>query len=605
LAESSITTSVTGLPPSLTEALTTLFALGREVTSVLDLDELLQKIPQLIARITKFEAFAVYLLDPQRDELTIAYSVGYSDEIARTLHLKVGHGLVGAAVAAGQPLLVNDVHADPRYVEAVPGSNAELVVPLRRKGRVIGALNLLSHTAGQFTDTDEAVLRQFAAHVAVAIENARLFEHEREYTSTLETLSDIAREFGAILNLDELLTRIANLTRRIIDYRTFGILLVNDDTQELDIKVAVRYGDKVTLPRLKLGEGLIGYAALHKEVVLVPDVSTDPRYVKVVDETRSELVIPLLLKDRCIGVFDVESPELDAFSKSDVEILTLLASQAAVAIENARLYETIRANEIRLEKELRFAERVQAALLPTELPVRLKGVDVAARFTPARELGGDLYDFLAPDSHSLVIAVGDVSGKGVAAALYSAFAGELVRSRTFRRRYAPERFTPAGVLASMNTILHERQLEEYYCTLCYALFDFKRRTLTLANSGLPYPIRSVAAAERKAGDAEANHASQIELPGLPLGAFPGSSYDEMTFELARGDTYVFCTDGVFEASDGLGGEFGVKRLLRVVDEARHKPARELVDAIFAAVQEFRGDTPPNDDMTAVVLKITG
>src|SRR5690606_21113882 len=155
----------------------------------------------------------------------------------------------------------------------------------------------------------------------------------------------------------------------------------------------------------------------------------------------------------------------DAFKKNHVEILTLLASQSAVAIENARLYETIRANEVRLEKELRFAQRVQTALLPSELPVRLKGGDVAARFAPARELGGDLYDFVVPDSHSLVVAVGDVSGKGVPAALYSAFAGELVRSRTFRRRYTAVRSSPAGVLASMNTILHERRLEEYYCTL--------------------------------------------------------------------------------------------------------------------------------------------
>ena len=209
----------------------TLFELGREVTSVLDLDELLQKIPQLIARITKFQAFAVYLLDPRGEELSIAYSVGYPDDVVWTLRVKVGQGLVGAAVAEGQPILVNDVHADPRYVEAVPGSNAELVVPLRRKGRVIGALNLLSDTAGQFTEIDETMLRQFGAHVAVAIENARLFEHEREYTSTLETLAEIGREFGAILNLDELLTRIANLTRRVIDYRTFGILLVNEETQ--------------------------------------------------------------------------------------------------------------------------------------------------------------------------------------------------------------------------------------------------------------------------------------------------------------------------------------------------------------------------------------
>ena len=224
------------------EALTALFALGREVTSVLDLEELLQKIPELISRITKFKAFAVYLLDPKKNELTVAYSVGYPPEIARTLRIKVGEALVGAAVADGLPLLVNDVHADPRYVEAVPGVKAELVVPLRRKGRVIGALNLLSETAGQFTLVDEAVLRQFGANVAVAIENARLLEHEREYAATLETLAEVGREFGSILNLDELLTRLASITRRVVDYRTFGILLLNEETQELEMKTAVPSG---------------------------------------------------------------------------------------------------------------------------------------------------------------------------------------------------------------------------------------------------------------------------------------------------------------------------------------------------------------------------
>jgi sigma-B regulation protein RsbU (phosphoserine phosphatase) len=580
-------------PPNIRELVITLFELGREITSVLNLDELLHKIPQLIARITNFQAFAVYLLDARGEELTIAYAVGYPDDVVWTLRVKVGEGLVGTAVAEGQPILVNDVHTDPRYREAVPGSNAELVVPLRRKGRVIGALNLLSDTKGQFTAIDEMLLRQFGAHVAVAIENARLFEHEREYTGTLETLSEIGREFGAILNLDELLRRIANLTRRLIDYRTFGILLLNERTGELEMKVAERYGDKITVPRVKLGHGIVGYAALHKVAVNVPDVSVDPRYIKLVDDARSELVIPLMLQDRCVGVFDLESPELDAFSKSHVDILTLLASQAAVAIENAQLYERIRSNEKRLEKEIRFAQRVQAGLLPVELPKRMKGIDVAARLEPARGLGGDFYDFLAPEPNSLVVAVGDVSGKGVAAALYSAFAGELVRSRTFRRRYAPERFTPAGVLMSSNTILYERQLEEYYCTLCYALFDIKRRIVTIANSGLPYPVRC-------SGDV----ISQVEIPGVPLGLFAGSTYDEVYFDLVPGDVYVFCSDGVYDANDWRGHEFGLERLLEIVSETRQLPAREIVNAIFMAVHEFRGDTAPNDDMTAVALRIT-
>ena len=575
------------------EALTALFALGREVTSVLDLEELLQKIPELISRITKFKAFAVYLLDPKGQELTIAYSVGYPAEVARTLRVKVGEGLVGSAVADGLPLLANDVHADPRYVEAVPGSNAELVVPLRRKGRVIGALNLLSENIGQFTLVDEAVLRQFGANVAVAIENARLLEHEREYTSTLETLAEVAREFGSILNLDELLAHLASVTRRVVDYRTFGILLVNEETQELEMKTAVRYGDQRVPTRIKIGDGLVGYAALHKEPVLVSDVSKDPRYIPVVEDIRSELVVPLLVQDRCIGVFDLESPELEAFKKSDVQVLTLLASQAAVAIENARLIQTIRVNEVRLEKEIRFAQRVQTALLPTELPKRFKGVDVAARFEPAYELGGDFYDFLTPEPQSLVIAVGDVSGKGVPAALYSAFAGELVRSRTFRCRYTSDRSSPAGVLASMNTILYERQLEPYYCTLCYAAFDLKRRSVVLANSGLPYPVRC-------SGDS----AAQIVLPGVPLGSFAGSSYDDVSFELLAGDVYVFCSDGVFETTDNRGREFGVERLTKIVLESRKLPARTIVELVFNAVTDFRGELPVKDDMTVVALRLT-
>ena len=587
-------------PANLREIVATLFDLGREVTSVLDLEELLQKIPQLISRLTHFHAFAAYLLDDKAGELRVAYSVGYPENVAHGLRLKIGQGLVGTAVLEGRPVVVNDVQSDPRYLEAVPGSKAELVVPLRRKGNVIGALNLLSDQVGQFTEIDEMVMRQFGAHVAVAIENARLFEHERRYTSTLETLAEIGHEFASILNLDELLTRIANLTRRVVDYRTFGILLINDDTKELEMKVAVRYGEQATVPRIKVGLGLTGYAALHKQSVLVPDVSKDPRYIPLVEDARSELVIPLLLKDRCIGVFDLESPELDAFKKSDEEILTLLASQAAVAIENARLYETIRGNELRLEKEIRFAQRVQAALLPAALPKRMKHVDVAARFEPARELGGDLYDYLAPEPNNLVIAVGDVSGKGVPAALYGAFAGELVRSRTFRRRYAADRSGPATVLASMNTILHERQLEEYYCTLLYAVFDFKRRTVTLANAGLPYPIR------KRRGDVIGGEpAAQIELPGVPLGSFSGTNYDEVVLDMKVGDLFVFVSDGVTDAQDPLLREFGFDRLLGVVDQAHDQSAGEIVDAIFAAVAEFRGDMPPNDDTTAVVVRITG
>ena len=574
------------------QLLVTLFELGREVTSVLDLDELLEKIPQLIARLTPFKAFAVWLLDEKRQDLSIAYAVGYPDEVKRTFRLAVGQGIVGTVVAEGRSLVIDDVLTDPRYIGAMTDVRSQIAVPLRRKKRVIGALNLYGEQVGQFTPRDEAMLRQFGAHVAVAIENARLFEREKAYIVTLETLAEIGREVAAILDLEQLLERVATLVHKVVSYRTFGIFLLDESRGLLEQKLAIRYGDHTGFPHLKLGEGLIGQAALTKQVINVADVTRDPRYLPWVDDCRSELAVPMLLKDRCIGVMDLESPDYDAFGKHDVEVLSSLASQVAVAIENARLYEALRANEERIERELQFARRVQAALLPAGLPKRMRGVDVAAHFTPARELGGDLHDFLSPESNSLVVAVGDVSGKGVPAALYSVFAAELVRSRTFRRRYMPERFSPAGVLMSINTILYERQLEGYFCTLCYAYFDLKRRTLTMANSGLPYTLKSTP-----------DSCLPIELPGLPLGSFPGVSYDQIVLELSAGDIFVFCTDGIYETFNAADEEFGAERVAEIVQARRREPAAGIVQAIVEAVEGFRGDRPQGDDMTVVVVKI--
>ena len=575
------------------ELLAILAELGREVTSVLDLDQLLQRIPQLISRLTSFTVFSVYLLNDKRQELSIAYAVGYPEEIVKHFTLQMGQGTVGVAVAEQRTILLDDVDADPRYLAVVPGARSQLAVPLRHKGKAIGALNLLSDKLAAFTERDEGILRQFGAHVAQAIVTARLFESEREYSDTLETLADVGREMSAILDVDELLTRVAHLLKRVIDYRIFGIALLDEATQMLELKVAIKYGDEASaMEPIKVGDGLVGYAALHKEVVNVPDVSKDPRYIHAVEGVRSELVVPLLLKDRCIGVFDLESPEINAFTKKHVELLTLMASQAAVAIENARLYESVSTNEARFEKELRFAQRVQMALLPQELPKRLRGVDVSWHFDPARELGGDLCDFLSPEPNTLVVAVGDVSGKGVPAALYSAAIGEMVRGRTFRRRLEKERSTPSSVLTAMNKMLHMRNLEEYYCTLCYAMFDFKKHIVTLANSGLPYPV--------KYADGKAE---LIPLPGIPLGSFGQSTYDEVSLELKAGDVFVFCSDGISEAFDETNQEFGAERLMKVIEKNSARTAKEIVGEVFGAVQAFCGDAPQSDDRTVVVVKV--
>ena len=256
------------------DVLLTLFDLGRQVASVIDFDELLQRIPELIRRLIQFDAFAVYLLDEKRQELKVAYAVGYPDTSG--FKLKISQGIVGRVIASQQALVLGDIRTDPSYVEVVPGMASTVAVPLVHKKKPIGALNILSRVRDNYSERDATILRQFASHVATALVNAQLFEQQRHDTEAFELLAEIGHEVSAVLDLDQLLARIAQLACRVIDYRTFGILLLNDATDELEIKVAVQYGEKVVLPKIPLGEGLVGYAALHREPVLVPDVSRGP-----------------------------------------------------------------------------------------------------------------------------------------------------------------------------------------------------------------------------------------------------------------------------------------------------------------------------------------
>ena len=408
---------------------------GGEVTSVLDLEELLAQIPELIARLTKFDAFAVYLLDERRGELhdrVLGRLSGAS--VARTLRVKLGQGLVGAAVAEASRSSSTTCTRDPRYVEAVPGMNAELVVPLRRKGR--RDRRAQPPQRQRATSSPRPTTRccgSSRAHVAVAHrQRAAVRAGARRTPSTLETLAEIGRELASILDLDELFTRIAQPRRAASSTTARSASCWSTRTRsELEMKVAVQYGEQVAgAAHRSSARGSSATPRCTRSRCSCPTCRQDPRYINVVDDVRSELVIPMLLKDRCIGVFDLESPELDAFTKRDVEILTLLASQAAVAIENARLYETVRAQRdpAREGNALRAARAGGAAADRAAQAAegrrrrrrasRRRASSAATSTTSSR-----------PSRTASSSRVGDVSGKGVPAALYSAFAGELVRGR--------------------------------------------------------------------------------------------------------------------------------------------------------------------------------
>ena len=560
-----------------------LLPIVREVSAVLDPEALMPTIARQLRRIVDYKILDIFLPGPD-GVLTPAFAEGLPEGAGASLKLRPGEGIVGTAAALREPVFVPDVAKDPRYIPVVPGVVAELAIPLIHRDRLVGVLNVEGPDVNAFTPNAQAALSVLAGHLATAIENATLYRETRWYAGLLATLYEIGKETASILDLDELLSRVAEIVKRVIDYEMFGILLLDEERKELVLRKSVHFGSFPEKRSIKMGEGLCGAAALYKEPILVGDVSQDPRYLNLIPNTRSELVIPLIHKDRCVGVFDLESSVLDRFNEEHVKILTPLAAQVAIAIENARLYEEIRKKERRVERELAIAQRIQHGLFPEECP-QGPGWDASAQFVPARELGGDLYDFYDIGENVLGLAVGDVAGKGVPAALYGAFASGTVRARAFERR------APADLLERVNRTLRRRGVEGIFCTLTYALFDFATRTLRLSNSGVPYPLRY---------RAETKQCETLRVAGLPLGAFDGARYDEVQVALESGDSFIFHTDGVSEAWNGSEA-YGVERLKRAVE--LNAGANGLGDRIMEDFRAFMAGADPSDDVTLVVVRV--
>ena len=300
----------------------------------------------------------------------------------------------------------------------------------------------------------------------------------------------------------------------------------------------------------------------------VPDVTQDPRYRMVNPETRSELAIPMVHKGRVIGVLDLESPQLNYFTEDHVQALSILAAQLAIALENARLYEKVARDEARMERELQAAQRMQGALL-RPVPAEDFGVDLAARILSAREVCGDLYDFLRYGPTRIGFGLGDVSGKGSAAALYGAVAIGILRS------IAPQKLLPAELLRQLNQLICERRIEGRFMTFCFATWRKPTRKLRIANAGQTQPLLL------KGGRCE-----QLKLVGFPLGIYDDVTYEEWTLNLDPGDILVFHSDGLSEATDPEGTFFGIPRIASLIEQNAALSAGELADRLLAEVQEF-------------------
>jgi sigma-B regulation protein RsbU (phosphoserine phosphatase) len=568
------------------EVLATLAEIGEEVNSSLDLDEVLARSAALIKRHIDYEIFGVLMIEGNGTYLRHRFAIGYSRELADNLQVPIGQGITGTAAATGHSVRVSDTSKDTRYINAIDSVRSELAVPLMLQGKCVGVLDIQSRHLDYFTRDQQNILTLLGSRLAVAIDNARLFQKVKAQADTLLLLSEVGRETSSILDVEELLRRAAEQTKRVIDYQILSIMLYNEEQKVFLHRVDVKHGHQVQGKlRVAASEGIVGAAATRKEPVLVPDVTVDPRYVMVNPETRSELAIPMMHKGKVIGVLDLESPQLNYFTDDHVQTLSILAANLAVSLENARLYEQLARDEARLERDLQAAKRIQGALL-RPVPSEDYGLDMAARYLSAREVCGDLYEFLRYGPQQLGIALGDVSGKGTAAALYGAVAIGIMRS------LAPQKLQPAEMLRQMNQIVGERRIEGRFMTACFATWQKGRQKLRVANAGQSQPLLY-----------KEGRCGKIELTGFPLGIFEEVAYDEWGVTLDPGNILVFHSDGIAESTNSEGQFFGTTRLQSLIEQHHEISAAELADLILREVDWFTQSAPLSDDRTLVIVKV--
>lgn len=563
-----------------------IFEVGREINSILSLDELMEKIAETTRRFIDYQIFAILLVDEIRQDLYWRFTLGYPDNVKGT-HIKIGEGLVGTAASRREPILVPDVTRDSRYIDLIEGVRSELAIPLLSRSRLVGVLDIESPQPNYFQPNHQKVLTLLASQLAVAIDNALLYESLVSKSEMLETLNEIGKELSSILDLEQLLKKVAEQLRRVFHYHILSIMLVDEEEQVLRAWLSVKYNRNAKeKSKIPLGKGLVGTAVTKKRPLLINDVTKDPRYISVIPETRSELVIPLIYKDKAIGVFDLQSPFLNYFTQFHEETLMALASHVAVAIENARLYERVVAAEALLDRELKFAREIQYSLIPDKYP-EIPNTSFFAEFRPARILGGDLYDFFPYADDTVAIAIGDVSGKGAPAALYGAVASGILRTRAGRK------YLPAEMLRLMNISLRQRAIEGRFMSLSYAIYNGNTRILKYSNAGSPPLIIC------REGKAEI-----LSVQGFPLGLFDEAEYRETKVALNPGDCVIFYTDGLLEARDLRAEEFGVERLKDTVARYSSLPVKRLVDKILSEIEQFSLDSRKYDDQTIVALKAT-
>ncbi len=425
-------------------------------------------------------------------------------------------------------------------------------------------------------------LARHAGYAVTRLLHFRLATQEMQHRTALY---EVGKKISSSLDLNEVLNLIIDALQSVVPYDAAAIVLL-DETENSVVERTVRgYAPDREAINLKMGEGISGSAAETRRAIIVPDVSRDDRYVQHRPETKSEMAVPMLSGNQVIGVFNIENDRANAYNDEALSLLEAFASQASIAIQNARLFDDARRSRL-LDRELEVAGEIQRALLPRAVP-EVPGLSLAVYSEPSREVGGDFYDFIPFSDKQLGVAVGDVVGKGIPAAL--TMASLYTSFHEYANYYV---YLPSYVTGHVNEVLYEVTSADRFATLFYGIANLQEMTFVYCNAGHPSPVLC-----RKSGETV-----NLYTGGLIVGSFEDARFEDGRVFLEEGDVVVLYSDGLIEKSNEHDEIFGVERLERAIRECRACPVEEIRDHVIDVWRAFVGNGRQDDDTTMIVVK---
>lgn len=458
------------------------------------------------------------------------------------------------------------------------------VIPIKGKTQIV-ALIFTEESNLEFINNTEIAKRaeRTLLRAGQILEHTALYLDVIQRNLEIKKIFEVSQKLLTSLNTEEILEFLLDALAEVIPFDAGVIFLFDPETKKLFKKASKGYEEGIDFT-LKIGQGACGRVAETRRISLIKNVESADHYYPIRPQTRSQVSIPLERQNELMGVLSLESDEVGYFTFHSIELLNLFSNQAVIALYNAKQYE-ISLTKTHLEHELINAAKVQKVLLPQRSPF-FENLRISFSHIPSKLVSGDLFDLAGIDDKTLGLVVGDVSGKGAGAAIMMS----LVLAGF--RAYKKSRLAVCEVVARLNNLLEESVSDGRYATLFYALISTKKNQITFTNAGHNPPFLF-----RANGDIE-----ELSGGGIVLGYLANQNYIQKTIPFTRGDILLTYTDGITEALNIEGEEFGEERLKQVVKESTDLNCLELKNKILEEVDNHTKSDLISDDRTMVIVK---